>query len=171
VAVADLTDLFILLVAPGAGDELQGVKRGIVELADLVVVTKDDGDLKPAAGRIAADYHAALGLMRAATPGWAPGVERCSALTGEGIARIADLVARFDQATAELRPARRAAGARRRLRAALHEAIERALAADLRLARLAEALESEVLVGRRSVRAAARALVEGALSGPPQRSS
>ena len=55
VAVADMVDLFLLLVAPGGGDELQGIKRGIMELADLVVVNKADGDLAAAAGRTAAD--------------------------------------------------------------------------------------------------------------------
>ena len=163
VAVADLTDLFVLLVAPGGGDELQGVKRGIVELADMVVVTKCDGDLAPAAGRIAADYQAALGLMRPAKPGWTPCVEHCSALTSQGIDRVADAIARFDQATRKGRVAHRAAQAKRCLGAAFHDAIERVIAADAVLAEHAEALESEVLVGRLGVRAAARALIEAAL--------
>ena len=60
VAVADMVDLFLLLVAPGGGDELQGIKRGIMELADLVVVNKADGDLAAAAGRTVADYTNAL---------------------------------------------------------------------------------------------------------------
>ncbi len=64
VAVADMVDLFVLLVAPGGGDELQGIKRGIMELADLVVVNKADGDLAAAAGRTAADYANALHLLR-----------------------------------------------------------------------------------------------------------
>ncbi len=171
VAVADLTDLFVLLVAPGGGDELQGVKRGIVELADLIVVTKDDGDLAPAAGRIAADYQAVLGLMRAAKPGWTPSVERCSALTGAGIDRVAAAVARFDAATRSHRSAHRAAQSRRRLMSAFHEALEREIAADAGLSELRESLATEVLVGRLGVRAAARALVEAALGGPPSRSA
>ena len=64
VAVADMVDLFLLLVAPGGGDELQGIKRGIMELADLVVVNKADGDLAAAAGRTEADYANALHLVR-----------------------------------------------------------------------------------------------------------
>src|SRR6202162_5049454 len=70
VAVAGMVDLFVLLLAPGAGDELQGVKRGIVELADLVVVNKADGDLVAAAERTAADYANALHLLRPRTEGW-----------------------------------------------------------------------------------------------------
>ncbi len=62
--VADLCDLFVLLLAPAGGDELQGVKRGIMEMADLILVNKADGDLKPAALRTCADYAGALRLLR-----------------------------------------------------------------------------------------------------------
>ena len=60
IAVAGMVDLFLLLVAPGGGDELQGIKRGIVELADLIVVNKADGDLRPRRRRTAADYATPL---------------------------------------------------------------------------------------------------------------
>jgi LAO/AO transport system kinase len=62
--VAEMTDLFVLLLAPAGGDELQGVKRGIMEMADLILVNKADGDLKPAAMRTVADYSGALRLLR-----------------------------------------------------------------------------------------------------------
>jgi LAO/AO transport system kinase len=62
--VADMTDLFLLLLAPAGGDELQGVKRGIMEMADLILVNKADGDLKPVAQRTCADYAGALRLLR-----------------------------------------------------------------------------------------------------------
>jgi LAO/AO transport system kinase len=61
---AEMTDLFVLLMAPAGGDELQGVKRGIMEIADLILVNKADGDLKAAATRTAADYAGALRLLR-----------------------------------------------------------------------------------------------------------
>lgn len=61
---AQLSDLFVLLLAPAGGDELQGVKRGIMEMADLILVNKADGDLKPAATRTCADYAGALRLLR-----------------------------------------------------------------------------------------------------------
>ncbi|MGH1453498.1 MAG: methylmalonyl Co-A mutase-associated GTPase MeaB [Paracoccaceae bacterium] len=62
--VAEMSDLFILLLAPAGGDELQGVKRGIMEMADIILVNKADGDLKPAAMRTQADYAGALRLLR-----------------------------------------------------------------------------------------------------------
>ena len=63
-AVADLVDLFALLVQPGGGDDLQGIKRGVMELADLIIVTKADGDLTDLARRTEADYRSALALIR-----------------------------------------------------------------------------------------------------------
>src|SRR5262245_37930948 len=90
-----MVDLFVLLIAPGGGDELQGVKRGIVELADLLVVNKADGDLEAAARRTATDYASALHIGHAGEGGVQ--VLTASALTGSGIAEvwtaIADAVA------------------------------------------------------------------------------
>lgn len=86
VAVADLTDLFVLLASPAGGDDLQGVKRGIMELADMVVVTKADGDLATAASHAAADIRRALHLLRPRHEGLSPEVRLASAITGEGIA-------------------------------------------------------------------------------------
>ncbi|MEQ8921016.1 MAG: methylmalonyl Co-A mutase-associated GTPase MeaB [Roseovarius sp.] len=62
--VAEMSDLFILLLAPAGGDELQGVKRGIMEMADMILINKADGDLKPAATRTCSDYTGALRLLR-----------------------------------------------------------------------------------------------------------
>ncbi len=95
VAVADMVDLFTLLVSPAGGDELQGIKRGIMELADLVVVNKADGDLAAAAGRTRADYSGAVHLLRPKWEAWATEVMTCSALTSTGITEIWDAVARF----------------------------------------------------------------------------
>src|SRR6478672_11136472 len=79
VAVAGMVDCFMLLIAPAAGDELQGIKRGIMELADLVVVNKADGDLAAIAGITAADYANALHLVRPRIAAWVPRVLTCSA--------------------------------------------------------------------------------------------
>jgi LAO/AO transport system kinase len=87
-AVADMADMFLLLLAPAGGDELQGIKRGIVEMADLMVVTKADGDLAPAAGRTQSEYQHALRLIRPTVPGWTPSVLLSSALANTGIAEV-----------------------------------------------------------------------------------
>lgn len=87
-AVADMVDMFLLLLAPAGGDELQGIKRGIMELADLVIVNKADGDLTPAARLTAADYTSALRLMRPKYTSWTPRVVLASALTNMGIDKI-----------------------------------------------------------------------------------
>jgi LAO/AO transport system kinase len=86
--VAEMTDIFVLLLAPAGGDELQGVKRGIMEIADLVLVNKADGDLKPAAMRTCADYAGALRLLRkrAYDPDGFPKAMLVSAVTGDGMA-------------------------------------------------------------------------------------
>ena len=85
--VADMSDLFILLLAPAGGDELQGVKRGIMEIADMILINKADGDLLPAATRTCADYAGALRLLRkrAQDPGGFPKAMLVSALSGDGL--------------------------------------------------------------------------------------
>lgn len=100
-AVADLVDMFLLLLLPGSGDELQGLKRGIVELADLVIVNKADGDLADAAGRVAGEYANALHLLRPATPYWTSRVVTCSALEGTGIGELWQIVEEYRQAMTE----------------------------------------------------------------------
>ena len=91
-AVADMVDLFCLLAAPGAGDELQGIKRGVMELAELVVVTKADGDLLPAARRAAADLKHAMQLLRPLHESWAPRVLETSAYDSAGLDAAWDAV-------------------------------------------------------------------------------
>jgi LAO/AO transport system kinase len=87
--VAELSDLFLLLLAPAGGDELQGVKRGIMEMADLILVNKADGELKPAALRTVADYAGALHLLRRRPqdPAGFPKALPVSALVAEGLAQ------------------------------------------------------------------------------------
>ncbi|MEM7652471.1 MAG: methylmalonyl Co-A mutase-associated GTPase MeaB [Pseudomonadota bacterium] len=87
-AVADMVDLLLLLLPPAGGDELQGIKKGIVESADLFVVNKADGDLKAAARHSAADYRSALHFLRPANPSWSPPVLTCSALRNEGVEAV-----------------------------------------------------------------------------------
>lgn len=82
-AVSEMTDMFLLLISPGAGDELQGIKRGIMELADLVLVNKSDGDQFAAAARTAADYQMALQFLHNRSLNWKAKVQTMSALTGQ----------------------------------------------------------------------------------------
>jgi LAO/AO transport system kinase len=87
-AVADMTDFFLVLMVAGAGDELQGIKKGIVELADMIAVNKADGDNIARANIAAADYRGALHILSPRTPTWSPPVMTFSALTGDGIAPL-----------------------------------------------------------------------------------
>ena len=92
VAVADVVDTFVLLIGGGGGDELQGVKRGIMELADVVAVTKADGDLAGPARRAAADYRHALHLLPRRHPAWEAVVVETSAVAGTGLDELWDAV-------------------------------------------------------------------------------
>jgi len=85
IAVADMTDFFLVLALPGAGDELQALKKGVVELADMIVVNKADGDNLPRARIAAAEYGSALHILSPRSPNWSPPVITCSALKSEGI--------------------------------------------------------------------------------------
>ncbi|HEX7486663.1 MAG TPA: methylmalonyl Co-A mutase-associated GTPase MeaB [Vicinamibacterales bacterium] len=86
--VRSMTDFFLLLMLAGAGDELQGMKRGILEMTDLIAINKADGDNRTRADRARHDYEAALHLFPAAADGWNPRVMTCSALTRDGVAEI-----------------------------------------------------------------------------------
>lgn len=87
IAAKDLSDVFVLMIQPAAGDELQGVKRGVMEMADLVVVTKADGDMAAQAARTAGDYASALRLMRKrpSDPANIPATMTVSAAAGQGL--------------------------------------------------------------------------------------
>lgn len=100
-AVADMTDFFLVLMLPGAGDELQGLKKGIVELADMVAVNKADGDNLQRAKLAAADYRAALNILAPQSTNWSPPVVTYSALTGKGVTELwTQVLAHRDKMTA-----------------------------------------------------------------------
>lgn len=157
-AVADLVDLFTVLVAPGGGDELQGIKRGIMELADLVVVNKADGDLEPAAKRAAADYQHALHLLRPKWSAWTTRVLTCSALDEQGIADVWTAMCEFVEAV-------RASGELERLRRSqaeawmwseIDETLSESLRADPEVQRTLAEVEPKVRAGTLSPTSAAR---------------
>ncbi|KJC62691.1 arginine transporter [Bradyrhizobium sp. LTSPM299] len=87
-AVCDMTDFFLALMLPGAGDELQGIKKGLVELADMIAINKADGDNIKRANLAAADYRSALHILSPRSEHWHPPVETYSALVGIGLDRI-----------------------------------------------------------------------------------
>jgi LAO/AO transport system kinase len=160
-AVADMVDMFVLLLAPGGGDELQGLKKGVIELADAVIVNKDDGDLAAAAQRTRAEFAGALHLLRPAAPSWTPPVMTCSALTGAGIAEVWDTVERFRQALAadgRLKD-RRADQARAWMWHEVNESLMERLHTHRAARQAVTTLEAEVAAGQRSPTEAARAIL------------
>jgi LAO/AO transport system kinase len=159
VAVAAMVDMFLVLVAPAGGDELQGLKRGIMELADLVVVNKADGDLAAAAAATASDYANALHLLRPRSADWFARVVTCSALEGTGVADVWAAVEEFRAACADAWPGRRAEQAREWLWSEINESLTDALRADPAVADLTRRLEAEVAAGTTTPTAAARAIL------------
>lgn len=95
IEVAQMVDMFLLLLLPGSGDELQGIKKGIVEMADLIVVNKADGDQKNHAKRVRGDYAAALRMLHPTSTNWQPTALTCSAQENEGIDTVWKTVGDF----------------------------------------------------------------------------
>ena len=161
-AVADMVDIFVLILPPAGGDELQGIKRGVIELADLVLVNKADGALAPAARRSVAEYASALGLIRPPFPEWRVPVRAVSALNGNGIREVWEDVAQFREALAATGSwsARRSEQACSALWAEIGDSLLGHFRASPTVARLLEQVVREVRAGTRTPSAAARALLE-----------
>ncbi len=96
-AVHSMTDLFILLLQPGAGDEIQGIKRGIMEMADIIVVNKADGENIHNAEKTFAQYSNALGLLAKKESGWSTKIMMISAMENKGIDKLWDLILEFEK--------------------------------------------------------------------------
>jgi LAO/AO transport system kinase len=160
-AVAEIVDMFVLILPPAGGDELQGIKRGIVELADLVLVNKTDGELAAAAHRTVADYASAIALIRPPYPEWQVPVRAVSALEGTGIREVWDDVARFRAAHEYSRAwsRRRTEQARAALWSEIGDTLLDHFRAAPRVARRLAAVEEEVTAGIRTPTAAARELL------------
>src|SRR5579859_1685797 len=94
-ALRSMVDFFLLLLLPGAGDELQGIKKGIIEMADAVLINKADGENRLRAAQARAEQENALHYLQPATPAWKTEVSLCSGLTGEGIPETWKLIERF----------------------------------------------------------------------------
>jgi LAO/AO transport system kinase len=160
-AVSEMVDLFVLLIGPGTGDELQGIKRGVMELADIVLVTKADGELKPAAARAASEYAHALHLMRPKYTNLLPQVFQVSALEGRGIAEAWRAIRDFHhvlQTSGQLQKLHQS-----QLRNWFWNEVQAILAeeisSDSGIAREAGLIERDVLAGNRLPDAAARTLI------------
>ncbi|MDX2428994.1 MAG: methylmalonyl Co-A mutase-associated GTPase MeaB [Xanthomonadales bacterium] len=160
--VADMTDMFVLLQLPAGGDELQGIKRGIMELADLILVNKADDELKALAGRSAADYRNALRLLHPRSVNWKVEVRTCSARDGDGIAETWDLVLKHHsvhEASGELET-RRAAQARDWMWSEVSDRFLVAVQSDPRVCEQIPLLEAAVSEGRIPPMVAANQLLE-----------
>ncbi len=167
VAVAAMVDCFVLLVAPGGGDDLQGIKRGVMELADVVVVTKADGDLAAPARLAAADYGHALGLLRPRSAAWKPRVLLCSAVTGAGVAEVWAAVEEQRQALVDAgeMAGLRAGQARNALWADVHDRLGSALRSDPAVAATAAGVERSVVAGELAPSAGADRILAAFRSG------
>jgi LAO/AO transport system kinase len=166
--VAEMTDMFLLLLLPGGGDELQGIKRGIMELADLVLVNKADGDLAPAAQRAAAEYRNALQLLHPRSADWKVAVHTCSARTGTGIAEAWQSVLAYRDtllASGEF-AVRRAAQACAWMWSEVNDSLYAALREDPAVRQAIPGLEAAVAAGRLPPNAAARQILDLFLRKP-----
>jgi len=158
-AVADMVDLFLLLLPPAGGDELQGIKKGIVELADLIVVNKADGPLEAAARHAVAEYRHALSMLRPAHADWRVPVQSCSAVTGKDIDRVWETVGRYRTALGPGIDTRRAAQARAWMWSEIKESLIAAFIADPAVRAELKSLEAQVADGNATPGMAARRLL------------
>lgn len=162
VKVHSMVDFFLLLALAGAGDELQGIKRGIVEMADAIAINKADGENRTAAEQAQSDYEQALRLLGPSESGWTPSVHTCSAKMDEGIVDVWETVTRY---CAEMRADGFFESQRnRQARHWMYQTIEDTLRHDFFSTPAVEAarstLEEEVLSGQVSSFAAAEKLLE-----------
>jgi LAO/AO transport system kinase len=170
VAVAGLTDFFLLLMLAGAGDELQGMKRGIMEMTDLMAINKADGDNRVPSEAARRLYESALKLFPPHASGWSPRVVTCSSRTGEGIAAIWKMVLEHHGQT--LRSGWYERNRREQARKAMYAAIENGLRDQFfshsGVKRDLATLETEVLEGRISAYRAARQLLDRFSGAKPE---
>jgi LAO/AO transport system kinase len=161
-AVADMTDMFLLMLLPGGGDELQGIKRGIMELADLVIVNKADGDLAATARHSASDYLSALKLLHPRTRDWRVPVKTCSALEKQGIDDIWQTVEEYSQVIGRSgeKSERRAQQAKSWMWSEISESLIAALRHDQQASQRIDELEQAVVAGTTAPTLAAAELIE-----------
>jgi LAO/AO transport system kinase len=162
IAVADMTDFFLLLMLPGAGDELQGLKKGVVELADMIAVNKADGDNIARAKAAAAEYRAALHILTPRSANWSPPVVTYSALRGDGVAVLWAHVLdhREKLSTAGELASRRAEQQVKWMWAMLEERLFAPLRSDRAIKAALASIEAEVAAGKLAPAAAVDKIVD-----------
>jgi LAO/AO transport system kinase len=160
--VADMVDFFLLVLIPGAGDELQGIKRGLIEMADLVAINKADGDNKHRAERARAQYDHVIRLLYSPDSPWIPPVVTCSARENTGLDSIWSKVlahrACFERSG--LFHQRREMQAKRWMWELVNEHIQRAVRESSGMRDIAAQLESDVQHGRITAAAAAQRIIQ-----------
>ena len=156
-AVADMVDFFLVMMLPGAGDELQGIKKGVLELADALVVNKADGGNEIAAQRAVRDYRAALAMTAPDNPNWVPPVLAVSAIEGTGLDQVWDKIQAYYQVLHESGElaGQRAGQQVRWMWAMVEDRIRDRLRASQEVADLAAQLEQQVAAGQTTPAAAA----------------
>ncbi|MDP1964789.1 MAG: methylmalonyl Co-A mutase-associated GTPase MeaB, partial [Reyranella sp.] len=153
-------DIFLALLIPGGGDELQGIKKGLIEIADLIVINKADSDPERAE-RSAGEYRAALHILAPASPDWTPPVLTASGLKNEGLDRLWGQIERHRQIMTANgdRDRRRAAQNTRWMWAMVRDRLDTAFRAHPDVAAQAQDLEDQVRAGRLPASAAADRLL------------
>jgi LAO/AO transport system kinase len=162
VTVASMVDFFLVLIQPGAGDDLQGIKKGVLELADALVVNKGDGDQAAAAERARVQHDQALSLLRPASPNWSPPVLVTSALLGSGISEVWQTVLAHRstlEASGELQ-ARRRDQARAWMWSLVEEGLLQSFRSHAAVTEAVADIERDVESLKTTPAAAARALLE-----------
>lgn len=159
--VRSMVDFFLLLMITGAGDELQGIKKGVIELSDAIVVTKADGDNQLRARTAQQDYNRTLHYLSPATEGWKTHAYTCSARTGEGIAEVWDVVESFRTQTTEsgVFETRRNAQARDWVYAMVEEYLQNRFFQHPDIKRVLPEIEQAVIAGTLPATVAAQQLV------------
>jgi LAO/AO transport system kinase len=162
IAVRSMVDFFLVLLQPGAGDELQGIKKGALELADALVVNKADGATLAAAERAQAEHMQAMGLLRPHSAHWKPVVLAVSALEGRGMDEVWATILEHGatQERSGEREARRSTQARAWMWSLVEEGLRRSFRRDPSVASLVDELEGNVESRKTTPAAAARALLE-----------
>lgn len=161
-AVAEMTDMFLLMLLPGGGDELQGIKRGIMELADLILVNKSDGDQQAVSNRTVSDYQMALHFLHPRSRNWQARVQAISALKKHGVNEVWQTVEEYREALGNAGEieSRRSAQARVWLWSETADALLAELKENQAVKALVDPLERDVMQGKTTPTIAARKLID-----------